>query len=447
MKWAVHKAALFIAIQLTALAPYHFFIDAFAVETKARKRLGKKSFIQKKERGNLQKIASPEDLKELASSYAARKPGSNSYWKGWKHWCVLAIESIRYDLSGNLPYPADKAKFENLFFRLGVAADVGEMPSFSDAGARSGYALEFFCRARNLADLYMDAFNPSYTFPEHWVETMLATPMLGGGASNVNRVDDGDGYGYADKDKDIGPYEMVSLGGGPAFDFVGAALASSFSTYTNSNKNTDSNAITVGGGSGTSPIPREIKATILDYEEGWGDLVEAMNVSTRNILQQSHLHSQLSCEWGGKCDITKPLKDPSNVACMKAMHSTELWTCQYCVAENANRLRESNYIFFHDLFEHAKDGAVFIITETHPRIWPEFYELIKEHCTYMQIGFNKNGRQMLLRKRSASDPEQTAPLISNQDRELVEKFENISRYHERKINSGWTRQAQKVRGS
>ena len=398
------NAALFIAVQLI----FPSFVDAFAVRvetTDRKRRLGKKSFIQRQERGKLQKIASAEELKDLASTFDRRKPGSDGYWKGWKHWCMLAIESIRYDLSENLPYPTDKAKFENLFYRLGVAADMGDMPSFSDPGARSGYALEFFSRARNLADLYIDAFNPSYTFPEFWVETMLETPMLGGNNENGE------------------PYHMVSLGGGPAFDFVGAALASSFSTST------------TGEGS------RAIKATILDYEEGWGDLVEAMDVSTRNILQELYF----SCKWGGKCDITKPLKDPSNVACLEAMDSTELWTCQYCVAENLNLLRESNYIFFRDLFENAKDGAIFIMTETHPRIWPELYKLMKDHCTYMEIGFNKNGRQMLLRK--GTDSRQSTPLISKKDRELLEKFENIGRYHERKMNAGWERKEQKIRGS
>lgn len=377
-------------------------VGAIAVETTARKRLGNKSFIQKKERGAIRSIASSQELQDLSSSLTQRKPGSLSYFKGWKHWCLLALESIRHDLSLNLPYPSDRAKFENLFFRLGVAADFGDMPSFSDPGARSGYALEFFCRARNLADLYFDSLNPSFTFPEYWVEAMMKTPMLGG---------------------DEQPYNMVSLGGGPGFDFVGAAMVSSFVTST------------------SEKHPRSIKATIFDYEEGWGDLIEAMGESTISVLQQPNM----SCGWGGKCDITKSLNDPSNSGCLKVIDSTQLWTCQYCVAENANLLRDSHYVFFHDLFENARDGAIFIFTEVHPRIWPEFYKLMDVHCPYMQVGFNKNGRQMLLRK--GSDQAQTSPLISEKDKEFLNKFEDLARFHTRKINSGWKRQIPKIRGS
>jgi len=396
---------------LTVTIPVAFLnpiVDAFAVdvETTALKRLGKKSFIQKQDRGTLQEITAPDELKEIASSYSQRQPGSSSFFKGWQHWKMLAVESIRYDLSCNLPYPADKAKFENLFFRLGVAADMGEMPSFSDPGARSGYALEFVCRARNLADLYIDALNPSLVFPQNWVESMKESPMLAGNNSHNTRA-----------------YEMVSLGGGPGFDFVGSAMAASFATCT----------------FGEKYESRAIQATVFDYEEGWGDLVEAMDISTRRVLQQS----KLSCRWGGGCDITKSLDHPSNGGCLEAVSSTDLWTCQYCVAENAIRLRESNYIFFRELFRYAKEGSVFILTETHPRVWPEFYKLMKEHCPFMEIGFHKNGRQMLVRK--SVDSGQKTPLISKKDLELVEKFESIGKCHERKLNSGWERQEKKNR--
>ena len=66
---------------------------------------------------------------------------------------------------------------------MGVASDVGLMPSFEDPGAWSGYALEFFCRARNLADLYVDASKPNYKFLEGWVEGLMESIMLKGGGS------------------------------------------------------------------------------------------------------------------------------------------------------------------------------------------------------------------------------------------------------------------------
>ncbi|CAJ1962729.1 unnamed protein product [Cylindrotheca closterium] len=401
---ALMMRPLLITVLVTFSIP---IADAFArpVETTALKRLGKKSFIEKQDRGTLQEITSPGELKEIACSYSQRQPGSSSYFKGWQHWKMLAIESIRYDLSNNLPYQFDKAKFENLFFRLGVAADMGEMPSFSDPGARSGYALEFFCRARNLADLYIDALNPSLDMPQNWVESMKESPMLAGDS------------------QDTRAYEMVSIGGGPGFDFVGSAMVASFATHT----------------FGEEAGSRAIQATVFDYEEGWGDLVKAMDISTRRVLQQS----KLSCRWGGGCDITKSLDDPSNAGCLEAVKSTDLWICQYCVAENAIRLKESDYIFFRELFQHAKEGSVFVLTETHPRVWPEFYKLMKAHCAFMEIGFRKNGRQMLVRK--SINGRQKTPLISNKDLELVKKFESIGKFHERKLNSGWERQEKKHR--
>jgi len=303
------------------------------------------------------------------------------------------------------------------------------MPSFEDAGARSGYAIEFFCRARNLADLYIDAWNPSYEFPDFWIDGLMDTPMLGGDDKKSASLDDGE----------VLPYSMVSLGGGPGFDYVGAALATAFCSYTSTTEPSSQN--------------NAVQATILDYEEGWGDLVQAMGNSTKHVLQNSNLN----CNWGGKCDITKSIFDPNNAACLEIVGTTQLWTCQYCVAENANRLQESKYIFWEELFKHAQIGSVFVLSEVHPRIWPDFYHLIEDHCPYMQIGFNKRGRQMLLRKGGGTDDDNdddddtqssSKPLlISEKDRVLVKKFEELAKYHERKINSGYKRQAPKTRGA
>ena len=341
------------------------------VETTARKRIGKKSFINKERNDKLPPILSPNELHNLGVSLSKRIIGSHSFHKGWLNWRTCAIDAIRHDLSNNLPHPTNRTKFENLFFRLGVASDVGQMPSFEDAGARSAYAIEFFCRARNLADLYIDGYNPNYIFPEFWLDTLMSTPMLvGGGSSDANaNVEE--------------PYSMVSLGGGPGFDYVSAALATSFCSY----YNTTSSLSSTNKSSSREQQTAMIKATILDYEEGWGDLVQTMANSTQYILQNSNLQ----CRWGCKCDITRSIFHPNNVACLELVNSTQLFTCQYCVAENANSLQESNYIFFHDLFKYAQDGTLFVLSEVHPRLWPDFYHLIKDHCTYMSIGFNKNG--------------------------------------------------------
>ena len=76
---------ILLSVRVAFLNPV-VVVDAFAVETTALKRLGKKSFIQKQDRGALQEITTPDALKEIASSYSQRQPGSSSYLKGWQHW-------------------------------------------------------------------------------------------------------------------------------------------------------------------------------------------------------------------------------------------------------------------------------------------------------------------------------------------------------------------------
>eukprot|EP00984_Skeletonema_dohrnii_P027466 scaffold17003_cov130-Skeletonema_dohrnii-CCMP3373.AAC.3 len=170
------------------------------------------------------------------------------------------------------------------------------MPSFEDAGARSGYAVEFFCRAKNLADLFADTFNSHYEFPAYWLEGLRGSPILGS--------------------SDGGAYSVVSLGGGPGFDYVSSAVATSFCSYMESLRDQEET-----GSLSSSNL--KLHATILDYEEGWGDLVHAMVHSTQTILERST--PTLSCDWGGKCDITQSIFHPSNAACSLLIDSTNLW--------------------------------------------------------------------------------------------------------------------------
>lgn len=118
-----------------------------SVETTARKSLGKKSFIHKQARGQLPttSIVTPDEIQDLTIKCALKRPGSKQYRKAWKRWVSVSTRAIQYELSSknNLPTPVDRARFENLFFRLGVAADQGVPPSFADAGARSAYALDY----------------------------------------------------------------------------------------------------------------------------------------------------------------------------------------------------------------------------------------------------------------------------------------------------------------
>jgi hypothetical protein len=420
---------LLLSLALTTLQLHVFVTNGFSAST-VQKRSGRNSFLQKHEQPHSYKrtpkhnILSPDELHNLAISLSKRKPGSNGFNRGWIQYRTAALDSIRYHLYTNLPHPAEKANFEELFFNLGVAADRGVMPCFANAGARSGYAVEFFCRAKNLADLFADTFNSHYEFPEYWLEGLRGSPILGS--------------------SDGGAYSVVSLGGGPGFDYVSSAVATSFCSYMESLRDQEET-----GSLSSSSL--KLHATILDYEEGWGDLVHAMVHSTQTILERST--PSLSCDWGGKCDITQSIFHPSNAACSLLLDSTNLWVCQYCVAENAQKLQESNFIFFRELFQHAQPGTLFVLSEVHPRLWPEFYELLQdENCNMEEVGFNKRGRQMLLRKSSCdvittSQSTKNSPALSEKDRKLLEKFIELRKFHERKIDAGWQRQEPKIRGA
>ena len=413
---------LALSVALITLQLHVFITNGFSAST-VQKRSGRNSFLQKQQQPHSYKrtpkhnILSPDELHNLAISLSERRPGSKGFNRGWIQYRTAALDSIRYHLYTNLPHPADKANFEQLFFNLGVASDRGEMPSFEDAGARSGYAVEFMCRARNLADLFADTFNSHYEFPNYWLEGLRDSPILGSNKS--------------------GDYSVVSLGGGPGFDYVSAAVATSFCSYTESLRD-----------QGENDACLKLHATILDYEEGWGDLVQAMVNSTATILDRST--PTLSCDWGGKCDITQSIFHPSNAACALLLDSTNLWVCQYCVAENAQKLQESDYIFFRELFQHAQPGTMFVLSEVHPRLWPEFYKLLQDgNCDMEEVGFNKRGRQMLLRKSSNTPSRRTksSPALSEKDQQLLEKFIELGKFHERKIQAGWQRQEPKIRGA
>ena len=285
-------------------------------------------------------------------------------------------------------------------------------------------------------------------------------------------------------------YEIVSLGGGPGFDFVGVALAASFSCHTGARSS--------HGGNSTLPSSLDnIHVTVMDYEEGWSDLVSAMDLSTRKLLSPptpsgededesslspSTLPSTLpsmSCDWGGKCDITRSiLSDPVNSNCRRLLLGDEnntparLWICQYCVAENAKILRDSDYVFVKELVQEMPVGTMLLLTEVTPRLWPEIARILHREglLESVAIGFCKGygGKQFLLRKRCSTSRgvcTTTNPAAGNHDsrkphrdgdvfesfddrtREQLEHFERLASYHERKVESGWKRQGRKANGS
>lgn len=212
---------------------------------------------------------------------------------------------------------------------------------------------------------------------------------------------------------------ISSLGGGPGYDFVAAAL---LATYRSQQRGT---------------LPTSLHATIFDYEEGWSSLVHEMTDSVQHVLGGSH-----SCDFE-RCDITCSLSDPVNKHCKLQVEETDIWFCSYCVAENAKKLRSGRYIFFRELFASSKENSVFIFTETTHRMWPKLaaaagdgFDVSFPSRFQKQLG----KRQMILRKRRGAT-------FGGEEKALCLLFERDTEVHERKIQNGIVRQVRKVRGA
>lgn len=364
-----------------------------------------------------------DELETLSLQLAKKTLGSSRYLRLWRRWSDLGMDHIRDDLTNNLPHPIDPVAKSELDFNLGHGADLGIMPSFEDPGARSGYSVNLFCRVSLLADLLVDTGG---TLP----------PFFAKGVGDLLYNHNNDTNDKNDDTKMSTTCRLVSIGGACGYDFVSAALVASFHSSMN-NSDTSSRS---------SPVI--VQATVFDYEEGWEDLVNTMSVSTATALTYyDHNHS---CIFGGKCDITKPLSDPVNARTREVLDSTDLWTCQYCIAENAVQLRESNFSFFVGLFSAAREGAMFVFTETTHRLWPELMDvaLATIHTEQgkgmsFEVGFpaiggrNKTGRQMVLRKREGA-------VISNEKLTLCEEFRRDSQMHEQRLKNGIVRQKKRV---
>jgi hypothetical protein len=516
---------------LTAL-PLSMTLTSSQPQSVKKRRSGKSSFLYKQEQQQQQLLVEADEdsvdttssisssaaaaeeicLLGLAQKHSNKRAGSSQYKKAWTHWLSAAVESIRNDLGSNLLSEGGvlsnnntddimmnqkvTEEFEKLFFDLGVAADIGIMPSFQNQQARIGYSLEFFCRARSLAEFFLetnvDIFNAAdqdkNKYPKFWSNTLINNecPILASSSSSSPLS--------PSPSETTTTYEIVSLGGGPGFDFVGVALAATFSWYAQSNDNDNSFNNNMN-----------IHVSVLDYEEGWKNLVNAMDGSTRSLLTTAHVPSSslslsaattipsLSCDWGGKCDITKSLlHDPVNVHCLNLVHGrgdeeknnsnddeegtaqpppptaspAKLWICQYCVAENAELLRKSNFVFFKELIEVIPVGTLLLLTEVVPRLWPEFVHQLDNDglLSYVEIGFCKgyHGKQFMLQKKrttiessstSCSDDEEVhnnqGPFeqFDHRTREQLIHFEKISVCHDRKVQSGWERQERKANES
>jgi len=325
-----------------------------------------------------------DEIISLSIANAAKKPGSESYRRSWNRWSKCAISNIQNHLSSTLPTQPDQTATDELGFQLGMAADLGEMPSFADGGARAGYALRYFCRVVLLADI-MFASATGVVVGHVGTCQDESEDYFGSSIRNLlcNQSSSPPSSSYSSTVPSV--CRVGSLGGGPGFDFVAAVLLSTHSALErkarhhvdvldDEYRHMDREELMDRVGPAVKRLrPEEattVQATVYEYETGWSDVTSYMEEATRHVLGGEHSLDFASC------DITRSLlSHPSNSACLEQANSTDMWICSYCVAENAVRLRNTDFVFFAELFQEAREGALFIFTETTHRLWPEIIDV------------------------------------------------------------------------
>ncbi len=133
---------------------------------------------------------------------------------------------------------------------------------------------------------------------------------------------------------------------------------------------------------------------MLDFEPGWAPLVAAVAAavaqrSPHDLRQRcrpaaDHAESRAALVAPspagrfttrfGRCDISRPLGDPTNFAVAEALACLgppPVVVASYVVAENANALRVNDFAFFRGLAAAAPTGTVVLLAETTHRLWPE----------------------------------------------------------------------------
>lgn len=348
-----------------------------------------------------------DELRHLTTTISRKEPGSFQYQKTWITWSTLAIEHIRYDLSQNLPHAVNRTATRVLEHELALVGDTGVVTPllFANPGSRSGYALDFFGRVRRLTDTVL-LFRQEQSNNETAVVNAIQKALL-----ELLSSTEGRGDGSHDN-----VCHVTSIGGGPGYDFVGLCLVASFLNCSSESK-------------GSS-----IRAKVFDYEVGWSDMVDCMDQSANRILRQLDFVGH-SCTFGGGCDITKAMDNPVNHLFRDAIKATNIFVCQYCVAENAIGLRESAFVFFRDLFDRASDGTLFVFTETTHRLWPD---VVDQLASGFEVAFVKNRSfQLLIRKRGGTD-------ISPEVRKRCASMLRDVASHSVKREAGYIRQTKEV---
>jgi hypothetical protein len=348
-----------------------------------------------------------------------KQPGSLQWQKTWITWSNSMIKQIRQEMMRTILTEDDldgsMIAMKELEQHLSLVGDRGKIQkeTFSHPGARLGYTLSHMGRIRRLADLLifsktknqLDNSKQKASF-----ETTRTTQLIS-----------------SFRDTLMGKHgqtcQILSIGGGPGYDYIAMCLLSLFLQRTLTNEKSQQHDTF------------QVRCVVFDYELGWKDLIERLEKSTNLILSHVGMRGN-SCIFGGACDITQNLDETVNHNFRDQISTTDVFVCQYCIAENYTRLKDVHYCFFQDLLTRSSDGTLFLFTETTHRMWPDLVDYME---TGFEVAFVKNrSLQLLVQKRTGS-------ILSDDIRNQCLSIRHQIAKHRVKRDAGFTRQGKRFK--
>ena len=324
----------------------------------------------------------------------------------WRAWSGAKLRLVRAALERHVA--VDLAATSALQRALTDAAAAGHLAgsSFSDAGARGGYTLSHLAsRTLKVAD--------------------------------VLRLDEPRPLRAAVRDA-LRHHDVISLGGGPGFDFAAVALVSAF----------ESSAPHAPSGPRASsmhmPSAQAPRTLVLDFERGWRSECAAVEAAVRRALDCDR-----ACDFGF-VDITRPLTDEANGCLREALPAARLLVASYVVAENARALGDDGFRFFEELVGAMAPGTLLLVLETTHRSFPAIVRAAQRgvgvaagedaaHTAALQVACpwvgSNNGFSLVLRKLdghvgdAVGDAVGDWPHRSGEVEALLERFERDSQVH------------------
>jgi len=292
----------------------------------------------------------------------------------WQQFHRLHAEKIKTRLLKKLP-AIEKKSIDELKKKLCESTNNGQMPSFANSAARSGYIASKINRAINIPNLF---FSKSLQNIRAELFAKRQTPRI---------------------------VRLASIGGGPGFDVIGIDI---FINYLRTNT--------------------QLLSVVYDYEEGWRGAVNALN----DIMSQSNTNStKQPVAVFNICDITQNLTAKVNDHLQKHVKDYDIFAFSFVCVENYQLLKGSNYTFLDALFAEASYGSLFIFSDSTHRLWPDIYKIsqCQTHALHVLVPFARSCHYALILQKAlhTQDSKSLNEAISK-----LKIFEEHARHHERR---------------